>query len=395
MNIINNFDVNNIKNPSISIIDYNSIESNEPSFPFENFNFIYPDDDNEDKMGNFSFLKGKIKRSTEMFSFSEKKDTHVIKAFEKIFCQEQIDEEDKDIIHPPNLKDENRINPASTQSSHEREKEEGKISQITVLNNISCLNQEIELEENNEEEKPDGDLKIIEMSEIENDRQRRRFNEILFETRTNQIPGRKPRDKTEISYIKKRHRKNAFDNVVTKIQVNFISFLISFSNDIIKQTLSNDKQKLSNDKALFFKDIDYKIKSNVKSSNLEMFKKLKIKDILQKPTSSKFRSLEEDHNEKIYKKIVNLSKECKEYFNMEIVPIFQKYYNNCKPFNKLIINGKYIYLSKNTKSFYDLVKKNDIIKNELIEYARIVYLGGKEQSENNNFQQRFLINKKY
>jgi len=341
--------------------DNNSIESDDSSFIFENYKQFYLAVDNEDR---------------------------IEKVLEKIFCKEQIDEEDKEIINPPNPKDENRINPTSTQNGQESEKEEGKISQKTVLNYISDFNQEIELEENNEDEIPDGHKNIIEMSENENDRERRKFNEILFETRTNQMPGRKPKDKTEQSYIKKRHRKNAFDNVVTKIQVNFISFLISFSNDIIKQTLSNDK-------ALVFKDIDYKIKSNVKSSNLEMFKRLKIKDILQKPTSSKFRSLDGDYNRKIYKKIVNLSKECKEYFNIGIVPIFQKYYNNCKPFNKLIINGEYIYLSKNTKSFYDLVKKNDIIKNELIEYAKIVYLGGKEQSENNNFQQRFLINKKY
>ena len=90
-----------------------------------------------------------------------------------------------------------------------------------------------------------------------------------------------------------------------------------------------------------------------------------------------------------------MSKECEEYFNMGIIPIFQKYYNNCKPFNKIMIGGKYIYLSKETKSFYDLIKKNDLIKNGLIEYANIVYLDDEEQFENNNFEQRFLINKKY
>ena len=81
-----------------------------------------------------------------------------------------------------------------------------------------------------------------------------------------------------------------------------------------------------------------------------------------------------------------MSKVCKEYLNMGIVPIFKRYYNNCKPFNKIVMNGKSIYLSKETKSFYDLIKKNDIIKNELIAYSNLIYLNGEEQFENNNLK---------
>ena len=40
------------------------------------------------------------------------------------------------------------------------------------------------------------------------------------------------------------------------------------------------------------------------------------------------------------------------------------------------INGKDINLSKKTKSFYDLLKKNEDIKNKLIETASSVYFYG-------------------
>ena len=44
-----------------------------------------------------------------------------------------------------------------------------------------------------------------------------------------------------------------------------------------------------------------------------------------------------------------------------------------------MIYGKSIYLSKETKSFYDLIKKNKIIKNELIECAKLVYLNKEKE----------------
>ena len=73
-----------------------------------------------------------------------------------------------------------------------------RIGNFSFLNNNEFgLNQGIELEERNEEETSDIG---------------RRNNGILFETRTNRIPGRKTRDKKELSYIKKIHRNNSFDN---------------------------------------------------------------------------------------------------------------------------------------------------------------------------------------
>ena len=188
-----------------------------------------------------------------------------------------------------------------------------------------------------------------------------------FQTKTNRTPGRKRTKKKEEDDVKKIHSKMAFDNIITKVQIHFLNFLINLSNDIIKERIGKKKH-------LLFKDIDYRIKRNIKSDNLERFKKLKIKDFLQKPISKKFKSFNEDHNQNLYKKVANLSEISKEYFYMDYLNLFRIYYNDCKPLNKIIIKDKSIYLSEETKSFYYLIQKNISVKEEIIEFTKKVFL---------------------
>ena len=78
---------------------------------------------------------------------------------------------------------------------------------------------------------------------------------------------------------------------------------------------------------------------------------------------------------------------------MNFVEIFQEYFNDCKPVSKITIGGKDIILSKETKCFYDLINKNPMIQEKLIDYARIVYLNKEGPIENNNnSQKKFYIN---
>ena len=58
---------------------------------------------------------------------------------------------------------------------------------------------------------------------------------------------------------------------------------------------------------------------------------------------------------------------------MNYLTLFQKYINNYQPLNKINIKAKVIYFSEKTKSFYYLLKKNDSIKNELIEIVQKTY----------------------
>ena len=51
---------------------------------------------------------------------------------------------------------------------------------------------------------------------------------------------------------------------------------------------------------------------------------------------------------------------------MKYIVLFNYYYNDRFPLNKLIFNNKIINISKKTKSFYYLLEKNKKIRTELI-----------------------------
>ena len=51
---------------------------------------------------------------------------------------------------------------------------------------------------------------------------------------------------------------------------------------------------------------------------------------------------------------------------MKYIELFNYYYNDWFPLNKLIFNNKIINISKKTKSFYYLLEKNKKIRTELI-----------------------------
>ena len=240
-------------------------------------------------------------------------------------------------------------------------KEENKINENTIEKKILEQNaKKMEISEN--------DLTDEDKRKVENQMKVEYQN--LFNCKYFEKPGRKRKNENEEKIFKKVHDKTAQDNIVTKVQTYFITFIISLANDIIQELTKKNKN-------LCFKDIDYNIKKKVKSEYIAKLKNLSVKDILQNPVSSKFRSTNINFNKIVYDIIININNSSteviKEYFNMNYLTLFKKYINNCNPLNKINIKGKDIYLSEKTKSFYYLLKKNDSIKNELIEIVQKKY----------------------
>ena len=370
-----NPDPNHLGNPSkFDPINTNYFE--EMNLTAEN-KFIYFTSNQEIQTKDLYFLEKKRFRSEEMLSETETEDTKLIQAIKEVFWIDPIIEPDEDEIIYLNQKKDDQNIPVSYALRKEKEKEEKPNENMRpVPEKIFVLEKNIELKEINEDKLTD---KKRRKSPIKN---KKKFN-----TKTNHTPGRKTKsNKKEGEYIKKPHDKKSFDNIITKVQVHFITFLINFSNDVIKEESGKDID-------LLFKDIDYKTKRNVKSENLESFKRSKVEDILKNPVSKKFRSINENHNKEIYQQVVNISEIIKDYFNMNFVEIFEKYFNNCNLVSKITISGKDINLSKATKCFYDLINKNRMIQDQLIDYARRVYLNKRGPIENNNnSQKKFYIN---
>ena len=64
------------------------------------------------------------------------------------------------------------------------------------------------------------------------------------------------------------------DNILTKIQVHFFSFIIDIANDALFTEFKENN-------TYNFKGIDYKIKTKFNHSLFEKYKKSRIKDILE------------------------------------------------------------------------------------------------------------------
>lgn len=162
---------------------------------------------------------------------------------------------------------------------------------------------------------------------------------------------------------KRIHSASDDDNVLRKIQVHFLTFLVNFTNDVIR-TLIEDKN------APLFKNLDYKIKKIVKHKVVEDFKSKTIGEILKSRISPKMKTYDTNANQNVYNDICNRSPLMKEFLQTLYINLFKEYYNNKD--KKFEVNGKIVQLSSRTKTYNDLVLKNYQYK-EKIKYVTVTY----------------------
>ena len=157
---------------------------------------------------------------------------------------------------------------------------------------------------------------------------------------------------------KRPHSKKDSDNIKNKIKSHFLNFLISLANDITPNELKGKKDEK------YFYNIEFKNKINLKA-----IYQIPYKDILTKYNISKNQGhrkncktykVQKTTNEKKYNEICKLSPSLKEFFEQKVSDIFKKYYCLNKKLNKSIEFEKFTFeLSPETKTFYDLLKKNE------------------------------------
>ena len=93
------------------------------------------------------------------------------------------------------------------------------------------------------------------------------------------IKGNENKNKKE-----KIHDKNTSDNLIRKIQVHYLSFIVSFLNDILKNL--NYKTK--------FLNLNYEFKMNIKKDFVESLKKKTIGEIISNEISNKYKGKEKN-----------------------------------------------------------------------------------------------------
>ena len=196
---------------------------------------------------------------------------------------------------------------------------------------------------------------------------------------------------------KKIHSSNSNDNILCKMHIHFLKFLVNFANDAIEAVIKNKKRT-----KLEFKHIEHSIKIKISKIYLGALVRKSIGDVLQLDISKKYKklSLDKNYNKNIYNKVIALSSWLKKLFDMDYLDAFKLYYNDCLPLKifelitfssnsnifKLYYNDclplkifefeeKVINFSKKTKSFFCLYEaENEEKKYKLKSMAEDHYL---------------------
>ena len=159
------------------------------------------------------------------------------------------------------------------------------------------------------------------------------------------------------------------DNIKRKIQVHFLTFLVSLINDIISTFPL---------KGISLKDLAYNMKEKISKEYFEKLKKSSIKELIENINiSSKFKNYEENINKEVIKKLFEYDFDYfSKLFEEDYLFFFRLYYNDEKPLKKLSLFGKTIEFSKKTEPFYILIKnqKDKELKKAIIEGAKRYFI---------------------
>ena len=187
------------------------------------------------------------------------------------------------------------------------------------------------------------------------------------------LPKMKRGRKSENNSKKETHDSKSYDNILIKIQVHFMNFIISFINDCIRA--SNKSKKL------FFKKFNTDIKKKISKMSFDSIKNSTINEILSNiKISRKYKKFDPYYN-KVNLNILLKDDWFKKLFGMKFLDLFRYYYNDKEPFNEILLFDKIITLSKDTKPFFKLIERNKEISQRIIEITEIDYLNRKYQIE--------------
>ena len=228
------------------------------------------------------------------------------------------------------------------------------------LNGNNLKEGNLEEEEEKEKEESLGEFENIFPFSARSPLREENINDRTDIFRVNAV-NRRGRKRSRINTIRK-------DNMIIKIQVHFLNFVIYFCNDALKTEFKHSLYS--------FKKINYRNSSSINSNYIFKLKNSKIKDILNFEISKKYISFDKFENKKLLEKIIPSSEWLNHLFEMNYLDLFKSYYNKEKPLNKIYFENKLIVFSPNTKSFYFLLEKYKVkdFKQDIIDTAKRYYL---------------------
>lgn len=167
--------------------------------------------------------------------------------------------------------------------------------------------------------------------------------------------GRKNKEIDEKIIKMKTHDKFQSDNILRKIQVHYMNFIVTFINEILKELGFNQR---------FYK-LEYRFKCNVTKNNIIRFRNCTIGDILSNNISDKYiKTCKEFNiiliNELRHHPIIN------SILSENYLHLFKNVYYKSDRIINLIYYGldKKITLSKNIKMYKDLLNNHNALFNK-------------------------------
>lgn len=187
----------------------------------------------------------------------------------------------------------------------------------------------------------------------------------LVHKRSHSIDKLESNNNSSKSVIYRKHDRNEKDNILTKIQIHYRNFLISFINEIIIKIIVNeyynskDLEKIKNLKEYLFNNIDHHFKSNIKKEYMKFAESNKIKDFISPSVKICKKYNIENKNQKIMENVISFNnKILNKILNSEYLDYFDLYYNNKR---NLYLSGDNLNLdlelSDNIKLFNDLTNR--------------------------------------
>ena len=180
-------------------------------------------------------------------------------------------------------------------------------------------------------------------------------NEIINPIKLGKKKG--PKSKGE-NKVKRIHDKLRADNIISKIQIHYFTFLIQFLNAIMKNLGLK----------YFFYDLKYNYKNNTKKYQRKILEKKTIKEILLEAPITKKGKKEENNNREIIQKLEKESIIMINILDKKFLSFFNNIYyrkeddikDNINLLN-LNFNCNILNILKNVNTFEDLFKNDDCV----------------------------------
>ena len=175
---------------------------------------------------------------------------------------------------------------------------------------------------------------------------RSRLNLFITTKDTTELRNKKRGRQTNLKEGNKKHDKFSSDNIIRKIHVHFITFIIFFIDDILSSFGIREK----------FCKLDYEIIKDVNKQKLTELKNKNIGEIISNKISTKYKK-DGNTNKNLYE-LLKTNKVLGKIFDIKYFTFFKEYYMKNEKTVDLRIFGveKEIILSKKTKTYYDFLE---------------------------------------